>query len=94
MITLRIWDISSGTCDHVLEAFWRGRWGRRTTGWSIVSYSGDYTLRIWDISSGTCDHLLEGHSEGVEGIVELRDGRIVSVLLMKRYESGTSPWNL
>ena len=63
-------------------------------GWSIVSWSYDSTLRIWDVSNGTCDHVLEGHSGGVTGVVELRDGRIVSCSDFVTFDKTLRIWDI
>ena len=54
--TLRVWDLASGACLHVLAG--HSAEARRVMvtrdGRTAVSASNDRTLRAWDLSSGSC----------------------------------------
>ena len=61
--TLKIWDVSLGTCKATLEG--HSNWVSACVFWphgkTIVSASWDKTLKIWDVELGTCKATLEGH---------------------------------
>lgn len=66
--TIRIWDLPTGRCKHVL---------RGHEGWvhavaadenRIVSGSGDATIRMWDLSSAACLAVMHGHRGGVSSL--------------------------
>ncbi len=75
---IRVWDVASGKCLHILE-------GHRykinnivltPDGHKAVSSSDDRTLRVWDITSGKCLKTLKGHTDSVKIAVITPDGRI------------------
>lgn len=75
---IRIWDIPSGTCSHVLT----GHTGpivdvkiiqERNL---IVTISQDSTARIWDLAKGICLHILAGHTAAVLDVTLTPDGTV------------------
>jgi WD40 repeat protein len=75
--TLRIWELTSGTCSHTLEGHTSGIWAVAITpdGRHAISGSYDATLRIWDLRDGTCIQTLEGHTAGIKSVIVTPDGR-------------------
>ena len=75
---MRIWDINSGTCIHVLEGHSDGvlsvAWSAK--GKFALSGSSDSTARIWDVNSGNCIGVLEGHSDWVRSVAPSADGKL------------------
>ena len=60
--TIRIWDVETGTCIHVLVGH---TWGVNSAAFSpdgkkVVSASKDSTVRIWDTETAACLQILEG----------------------------------
>lgn len=75
--TLKVWDITTGTCLAVLEghsgpvrAVAASKDGRR-----FLSGSYDNTIRLWDRESDYCMATLEGHEGNVNSVVFSSDGR-------------------
>jgi WD40 repeat protein len=77
--TVRVWDMSSWECVHVLE----GHSDEVTSvnvsadGRYVISGSANKTVRVWDMSSWECVHVLEGHSNVVTCVCVSADGRYV-----------------
>ncbi|MCB1090905.1 MAG: hypothetical protein KDL87_05210, partial [Verrucomicrobiae bacterium] len=81
--TLRVWDAQTGTCLTCLAV--QKRESRSVIGvlaladGRILSWTrDDKTLRLWDAATGTCHAVLEGHTGGIEGALELPNGRVLS----------------
>lgn len=77
--TVRVWQISTGRCLHVLS-------GHAQKVYSVVldtkrnrciSGSMDSLVKIWDLDTGACLFTLEGHTMLV-GLLDLQDDRLVS----------------
>lgn len=77
--TVRVWDILSGKCRHVLA-------GHGQKVYAVVydhlreqcmSGSEDGTIRLWSTVTGECIRLLEGHGSLV-GLLNIRPSSIVS----------------
>ena len=67
--TLRVFDLGSGVCLHVLEGHEDSVCALAAlSSRTVVSASGDTTLRIWDVESGECVRVLEGHSDYVRTV--------------------------
>jgi WD40 repeat protein len=75
--TLRVWDLETGTCLHVLEGHSSQVSSVSITpdGRRAVSGSYDNKLRVWDLESGTCLRTLEGHNDLVWSVSMTPDGR-------------------
>ena len=76
---VRVWDIKSGTCKHVLRGHTSTvRCMRVIDGRPIaVSGSRDATLRVWNIETGQPMHLLSGHEHSVR-CIEVSGNKVVS----------------
>ena len=73
--TLRVWDLESGQCLHMLEGYMGTVWTVTPDGRCAVSGNGDKTLRVWDLESGQCLRTLEGHRHEVVSVNVTPDGR-------------------
>lgn len=49
--TIRVWDIPTGQCTHVLEGHTGGVLSLVTTGHTVVSGSEDGTLCVWSLNT-------------------------------------------
>ncbi|KAF8621503.1 hypothetical protein AX15_007735 [Amanita polypyramis BW_CC] len=76
---VRVWDIITGTCKHVLT-------GHTQKVYSVVldptrqqacSGSMDGTVRVWNLRTGACQHVLTGHTSLV-GLLGLSPSHLVS----------------
>ena len=43
-----------------------------------MSGSEDNTWKVWNVNTGVCERTLEGHSNDVQCLIQLADGRVVS----------------
>ncbi len=53
-------------------------WGFDALPWGFDDGFDDHNLRIWDLETGVCKAVLEGHTDCVNGAIELRSGNILS----------------
>jgi F-box/WD-40 domain protein 7 len=67
--TVRIWDISSKRCTHVLEDHRRPVLSLASTDDYIFSGSYDYTVRVWDWATQRRVATLRGHTDAVRALV-------------------------
>ena len=63
--TLRVWDIVSGHCLHVLIGHVAAVRCVQYDGRRVVSGAYDYVVKIWDPESETCLQTLSGHTNRV-----------------------------
>lgn len=63
--TLRLWDIESGQCLHVLMGHVAAVRCVQYDGHKVVSGAYDYTVKVWDPESESCTHTLQGHTNRV-----------------------------
>lgn len=63
--TLRVWDIESGECLHVLVGHLAAVRCVQYDGRLVVSGAYDYTVKVWDPQTEICLHTLTGHSNRV-----------------------------
>ena len=63
--TLRVWDIESGECLHLLQGHVAAVRCVQYDGRRVVSGAYDYTVRVWDPETETCLHTLQGHTNRV-----------------------------
>merc|ERR1711988_805941 len=77
--TVRIWDVMSGECVHVLNGHSSGVSSvcYSPDGKTLASGSYDNTVRIWDVMSGECVHVLNGLSGEVS--LRMMNGHSVSL---------------
>ncbi|KAK3823221.1 MAG: WD40-repeat-containing domain protein [Benniella sp.] len=74
-MTVRIWDVETGVCRHVLS----GHGGVHSIAYSpkgdrLASGSMDATIRLWDVETGLCRQTLSGHSNSVLSVVYSPNG--------------------
>ena len=63
--TLRVWDIQSGHCLHVLIGHVAAVRCVQYDGRRVVSGAYDFQVKIWDPESETCLQTLSGHTNRV-----------------------------
>lgn len=63
--TLRLWDIETGQCLHVLMGHVAAVRCVQYDGNKVVSGAYDYTVKVWDPESESCTHTLQGHTNRV-----------------------------
>ena len=63
--TLRLWDVTSGSCLHVLMGHVAAVRCVQYDGKYVVSGAYDYSVKVWDADSETCLHTLQGHTNRV-----------------------------
>jgi WD40 repeat protein len=73
---LRVWDLETGMCLHVLRGHTHGVWSVSATpdNRCAVSAGFDRTLRVWDLETGGCIRVLEGHTDEVRSVSVTPDG--------------------
>ncbi|KAH8819814.1 hypothetical protein F5884DRAFT_865459 [Xylogone sp. PMI_703] len=69
--TIRIWDVTSGTCLQTLNGH---NYSVRSIvisqdGTKLASGSTDKKVKVWDLENGRCLRTLEGHDRAVELVV-------------------------
>ena len=78
-MTLRVWDIVTGQCKHILR-------GHEDKVYSVAydrfrnqcaSGSLDHTVKVWDVATGECLHTLTGHTSLI-GLLGMSPNHIVS----------------
>lgn len=63
--TLRVWDIKTGECLHVLLGHLAAVRCVQYDGRLVVSGAYDYTVKVWNPEREECLHTLEGHTNRV-----------------------------
>ena len=63
--TLRLWNVETGQCLHVLMGHMAAVRCVQYDGKRVVSGAYDYTVRVWDPYTETCIHILNGHTNRV-----------------------------
>ncbi|KAL5013002.1 hypothetical protein ScPMuIL_011553 [Solemya velum] len=63
--TLRVWDIDTGQCLHVLMGHVAAVRCVQYDGRRVVSGAYDYMVKVWDPESESCLHTLQGHTNRV-----------------------------
>ena len=63
--TLRMWDISSGNCLHVLMGHVAAVRCVQYDGRLVVSGAYDYQVKVWNPETEECLHTLSGHTNRV-----------------------------
>ena len=66
---LRVWDLETGRCLHVLEGHTASVRCVTVRGSVAVSGSYDGSARVWDLETGACKFVLGGHSDKVYSAV-------------------------
>lgn len=63
--TLRVWNVDSGECLHVLVGHMAAVRCVQYNGKIVVSGAYDFMVRVWDVEREECLHQLSGHSNRV-----------------------------
>lgn len=63
--TLRVWDVETGECLHVLVGHVAAVRCVQYDGRLVVSGAYDYTVKVWDPEREECLHTLQGHTNRV-----------------------------
>ena len=63
--TLRVWNIESGQCLHILVGHVAAVRCVQYDGRLVVSGAYDCTVKVWDPETENCLHTLEGHTSRV-----------------------------
>ena len=77
---IRIWDVNSGHCVHVLSGHEATIYCLEVRGDILVSTSGDCKAKIWCLGTGKCLFTLRGHSRSVMSLVVERERVITAGL--------------
>jgi WD40 repeat protein len=75
--TVKLWDLSTGTCLRTFQGHRSRIWGlaMHPNGQMIASGSFDHTVRIWQNDREDCLQVLNAHTHWVWGIAFSPDGR-------------------
>lgn len=63
--TLRVWDVTTGRCEHVLTGHVAAVRCVQYDGRRVVSGGYDYMVKVWDPETEVCLHTLQGHTNRV-----------------------------
>lgn len=63
--TLRVWDVTTGRCEHVLTGHVAAVRCVQYDGRRVVSGGYDYMVKVWDPETEACLHTLQGHTNRV-----------------------------
>lgn len=63
--TLRVWDVDTGKCLHVLVGHVAAVRCVQYNGKLVVSGAYDYMVKVWNPEREECIHTLQGHSNRV-----------------------------
>ncbi|WP_250285486.1 pentapeptide repeat-containing protein [Frankia sp. CiP1_Cm_nod2] len=76
--TVRIWETTTGTCQHTLTDHTNSveTVVFSPDGTLLASASNDGTVRVWETTTGTCQHTLTDHTNSVETVVFSPDGTL------------------
>ena len=73
--TLRVWDIETGECEHVLVGHVAAVRCVQYNGKLVVSGAYDYMVKVWNPDREECLHTLQGHNNRVYSLqVRCRGG--------------------
>uniref|UniRef100_H2ZZY5 F-box/WD repeat-containing protein 7 n=1 Tax=Latimeria chalumnae TaxID=7897 RepID=H2ZZY5_LATCH len=90
--TLRLWDIETGQCLHVLMGHVAAVRCVQYDGRKVVSGAYDYTVKVWDPETETCIHTLQGHTNRVYSLqfdgVHIVSGSLDTSIRVWDVESG------
>lgn len=75
--TLRVWDVESGQCLHVLVGHLAAVRCVQYDGRLVVSGAYDYMVKVWNPEREECLHTLQGHTNRVYSLQ-------VKILLLSR----------
>lgn len=63
--TLRLWDVRTGRCEHVLTGHVAAVRCVQYDGRRVVSGGYDFMVKVWDAEAEVCVHTLQGHTNRV-----------------------------
>lgn len=64
--TIRVWDLRTGKCLHVLKGHVKGVWCLNFfTHYLLVSGSFDGTIRVWNLRTGKCNKTILAHDGAI-----------------------------
>jgi RNase P subunit RPR2 len=91
--TVRVWEVESGRCLHVLKGHTNTVYGVALSGDGrlALSGSGDETVRVWDVAGGRYLRVLKGHTNTVYGVALSGDGRLA---LSGSYDRTARVWDV
>jgi WD40 repeat protein len=74
--TVKLWDLSTGTCLRTFQGHRSRIWGlaMHPDGQMIASGSFDHTVRIWQHDREDCLQVLDGHTHWIWGVAFSPDG--------------------
>jgi WD40 repeat protein len=79
-MTVRVWDVRSGSCALTLNGHTSAVFALAVLpDGRLASGSGDMTVRVWDVRSGSCALMLSGHTGTVLSLAVLPDGCLAIV---------------
>jgi len=78
--TVRIWDVKSGVCRHILIGHTEPVVGVAYSpqGDRVASSGGDATIRLWDTATGKCCQMLSGHEDVVDCVAYSPKGTLIA----------------
>lgn len=82
--TLRVWDIETGQCLHVLMGHVAAVRCVQYDGRRVVSGAYDFMVKVWDPETETCLHTLQGHTNRVYSLQVRRLQLVLSFHKEKR----------
>jgi WD40 repeat protein len=62
---VRVWDLTSGRCEHVLTSHYIWVVVVSADGSRAVTISPSEGARVWDLASGRCEHVLTDQTHGM-----------------------------
>ncbi|SRR6266496_1112560 len=91
--TLRIWDLETGLCKHILRGHTDeiNACALSADGRLALSASTDKTLRLWDVERGECLRVLQEHTGKVTGCTLNEDG---SLAVSSSYDQTIRVWDI
>ncbi len=91
--TLRIWNMESGICEHILQGHTDAvnSCALSTDGKWALSASTDKTLRLWDTRTGQCLRVFEGHTGKVTDCALSHDS---TFFLSSSYDQTVRLWDI
>jgi WD40 repeat protein len=90
--TVRVWDLGSGACRHVLTGHAGGieRLALHPDRQHLASCD-ELTVRVWELASGACHHVLTGHTQRIFALAFHPHGRL---LISAGYDGTARVWDL
>ena len=71
--TLRVWDVNTGNCLHVLTGHMAAVRCVCYDGKLVVSGAYDYNVKVWDPVEEKCLYTFEGHTNRVYSLQVIRN---------------------